>query len=64
MQAEGTTLPVSYTVQLEGSAVHGTLAVAHLAEHPTAVTALQEALQVGSSLGDLLVLDRAEVSRH
>ena len=51
---------VSYTVGLEGGA-HGQLDVHHLADHPTAVAALQGVLKVGSPLGSLLVLERAEV---
>ena len=51
---------MSYTVGLEGGA-HGQLDVRQLADHPTAVAVLQGVLKVGSPLGSLLVLDRAEV---
>ena len=50
-----------YIVAVAGGA-HGYLGAEHLADHPSAVTALQGALTVGSPLGPLLVLERVEVS--
>ena len=59
-QEEGQSVPSQYIVDIKGGA-HGQLGAEHLADHPSAVTALQGALQVGSPLGPLLVLDRLEV---
>lgn len=59
-QEEGESVPSQYIVDIKGGA-HGPLGAEHLADHPSAVTALQGALQVGSPLGPLLVLERVEV---
>ena len=59
-QEEGESVPSQYIVDIKGGA-HGPLGAEHLADHPNAVTALQGALQVGSPLGPLLVLERVEV---
>ena len=47
-------------MSLEGGA-HGQLEVGHLADHPSAVTALEGVVKVGSPLGPLMVLERIEV---
>lgn len=60
MQEDGESKAKQYTVNLDGGA-HGQLEAAHLADHPSAVAVLQAAVQVGSPLGPLLVLDRVEV---
>ncbi|KAL0048743.1 hypothetical protein WJX82_009925 [Trebouxia sp. C0006] len=60
-EEEGESVPSQYIVDIKGGA-HGPLGAEHLADHPSAVTALQGALQVGSPLGPLLVLERVEGS--
>ena len=61
VQEDGESVPSQYIIDIEGGA-HGQLGAGHLADHPSAVTALQGALKVGSPLGPLLVLERVEVS--
>lgn len=60
VQEDGESVPSQYIIDVEGGA-HGQLGAGHLADHPSAVTALQGALKVGSPLGPLLVLERVEV---
>ena len=60
VQEDGESVPSQYIIDIEGGA-HGQLGAGHLADHPSAVTALQGALKVGSPLGPLLVLERVEV---
>ena len=47
-----------------GASSQGRLEAEHLADHPTAVRELQEAVAVGAKLGPLLVLERLEVRCH
>ena len=44
-----------------GATAQGRLEAEHLADHPTAVHELQEAVAVGAKLGPLLILERLEV---
>ena len=44
-----------------GATAQGRMEAEHLADHPTAVRELQEAVAVGAKLGPLLVLERLEV---
>ena len=60
VQEDSESVPSQYIVDIEGGA-HGQLGAGHLSDHPSAVTALQGALKVGSPLGPLLVLERVEV---
>lgn len=53
-------MPKLYTVELQGGA-HGHLEAGHLADHPSAVAALQAVVKPGLPLGPLLVLERLEV---
>ena len=60
LQEGGESVASQYIVDIQGGA-HGQLGAGHLGDHPSAVSALQGALKVGSPLGPLLVLERVEV---
>lgn len=60
LQVDGESAPSQYVIDIEGGS-HGQLGAGHLADHPTAVTALHGAVKVGDPLGPLLVLERVEV---
>ena len=60
LQVDGESAPSQYTIDIGGGS-HGQLAAGHLADHPSAVAALQGAVKVGTPLGPLLVLERVEV---
>ena len=60
LQVDGESAPSQYVIDIEGGS-HGQLGAGHLADHPTAVAALQGAVKVGDALGPLLVLERVEV---
>lgn len=69
-QVEGEQVPAYFELAVlpEGAASSaapgvGRLEIAHLADHPAAAAALQQALKPGARLGPLLVLQRLEVRR-
>ncbi|KAG2446158.1 hypothetical protein HXX76_000753 [Chlamydomonas incerta] len=66
--AAGAAGGVSYVVRLDvaggpAGGVRGKLEAAHLSDHPAAVEGFKEAIQPGSKLGRVLVLDRLEAQR-
>lgn len=60
-QVDDESVPSQYVIDIEGGGSHGQLGAGHLADHPSAVAALQGAVKVGQSLGPLMVLERVEV---
>ena len=59
-QVDDESVPSQYVIDIEGG-LHGQLGAGHLADHPSAVAALQGAVKVGTPLGPLMVLERVEV---